>query len=401
MDGGQNSAYRYKKTKHHGFNRGVLSFPLNTYHFLLYTVAMRVQKIDRPFFVIVIILMLVGFLIFSSASLGLLTRDGINISSAIFGQIFLGLFWGSVLMFFTSRIDYKNYKKYSFYIFLASLILTSLVFSPLGFEHGGAKRWLDLGIFSFQPAEFLKLGFVIYLAAWLSSAKKRIHSFKFSILPTVAMLVFTGAILIIQPDMGTFLVIFISAVSMLLVSGVKWKHIFVTILGALGFASVLVLFKPYIWQRILTFLQPSADVLNSGYQIKQSLLAVGSGQIFGRGFGKSIQKFYSLPEPIGDSIFAVTAEEWGFVGCVFLIALFLFFAYRGFHIASKTTDNFGGLLAVGIVILIVSQSFINMASMIGIFPLTGMPLLFVSHGGTALMFTLLEVGIVFNISKHM
>ena len=112
MDGGQNSAYRYKKTKHHGFNRGVLSFPLNTYHFLLYTVAMRVQKIDRPFFVIVIILMLVGFLIFSSASLGLLTRDGINISSAIFGQIFLGLFLGSVLMFFTSRIDYKNYKKY-------------------------------------------------------------------------------------------------------------------------------------------------------------------------------------------------------------------------------------------------------------------------------------------------
>lgn len=361
---------------------------------------MSTKKIDKPFLLIVVTLILSGFFIFSSASLGLLTRDSATLSSVMFNQIVLGLILGSVLMFFTSKINFQIYRKYAFYIFLFSMVLSALVFSPFGLEHGGAKRWLLLMGISFQPAEFLKLGFVIYFAAWLTSVKNLVGSFKYGILPMGVLIALVGLILLNQPDTGTFLVIFITAMGMFFVSGGKWKHIFSMIaVAGVGFATMAYL-RPYIWQRVLTFINPSADALGAGYQIKQSLIAIGSGEWFGRGFGKSIQKFNYLPEPMGDSIFAVTAEEWGFIGSVLLISLFLFFTYRGLHIASNSSHNFGRLLATGIVILIVSQSFINMASMLGIFPLTGMPLLFVSHGGTALMFTLLEVGIILNISKY-
>lgn len=361
---------------------------------------MRTRKIDKPFFIITIVLVVVGFFIFSSASLGLLTRDGIELSSVMFNQIVLGLLLGTVGLLITSRVNYLNYRKYSFYIFLFSLILTALVFTPLGFEHGGAKRWLSLGSISFQPAELLKLGFVMYFAAWLASVKTRVRTFNYGVLPMFIFLGLVGSILYFQPDNGTFLVIFLTAIGMFFVAGAKWKHILlVALISIIGFASIAYM-RPYIWDRVMTFVNPASDTLGSGYQIKQSLIAIGSGQMFGRGFGKSIQKFNFLPEPTGDSIFAVTAEEWGFVGCVLLISLFLLFTYRGLYIASKSNNNFGRLLATGIVILIVSQSFINMASMMGIFPLTGMPLLFVSHGGTALMFTLIEVGIILNISKY-
>ncbi len=358
------------------------------------------RKIDRVFFITVIVLIVVGFLMFFSASLGLLTRDGMSLSSVIFNQIFLGLFLGSIAMAITSNVHYLNHRKYAFYLFVFSLILTALVFTPLGMQHGGARRWLLLAGISFQPAEFLKFGFVVYFAAWLASVKNKVTTFKFGILPMIIMLGLCGLVLINQPDTGTFLVIFITAMSMFFVAGANWKQI-LSVIGAslVGFAG-LIYMKPYILQRFMTFINPSADSLGAGYQVKQSLIAVGSGQWFGRGFGKSIQKFNFLPEPIGDSVFAVTAEEWGFIGSIFLIALFVLFTYRGLKIASVAENSFGRLLAVGIVILIVSQSFINIASMLGIFPLTGMPLLFVSHGGTALLFTLLEVGIVFNISKY-
>ncbi|MBU1557802.1 putative lipid II flippase FtsW [Patescibacteria group bacterium] len=359
------------------------------------------RKIDKPFLITVVILIFSGFFIFSSASLGILTKEGSNLSSVLFNQVFLGLILGTLGMIIASKVNYMHYRKYAFYIFTLSLILSVLVFTPFfGFEHGGAKRWIMIGGQTFQPAEFLKLGFIIYFAAWLTSIKSKVKTFKYGILPMIILLALTGGILLSQPDTGTFLVIFITAMGMLFTAGAKWRHLFGLVATAgVGF-GILTYLRPYVLQRVLTFMDPSADALGAGYQIKQSLIAIGSGQWFGRGFGKSIQKFNFLPEPMGDSIFAVTAEEWGFIGCIFLIALFLFFAYRGLNIASSSTHNFGRLLAIGIVILIVSQSFINMASMLGIFPLTGMPLLFVSQGGTALLFTLLEVGIIFNISKY-
>ncbi len=359
------------------------------------------RKIDKVFAAIIVVLTVSGFFLFMSASLGLLAKDGAEFSSVIFKQALLGLVGGLILLIVLSNIHYQKYKKYAFYIFLTSLFLSCLVFVPgLGIEHGGAKRWLSIAGFSLQPAEFLKLGFVIYFAALLSSFRPKLRQWKYSICPIIILLAIILAISYLQPDYGTFLIIGATAVGMVWAAGVSFKHIAIAVATAFLCVAPLALFRPYIWQRILTFIYPAQDGLNAGYQINQSLIAIGSGGLFGKGFGKSIQKFGLLPEPMGDSIFAVTAEEWGFIGASFLIILFLLFAFRGLKIASRSTDIFGGLLAVGIVILIVSQSFVNIGSMLGIFPIIGMPLLFVSQGGTALLFTLAEAGIILNVSKY-
>jgi len=359
------------------------------------------KRIDKVFFWIVVSLVLLGFFAFTSASLGLLAKEGIKFSDVALNQVFFGIFLGSLALLYFSRVKYTFWQKYGFYIFIASVLATLLVFIPgIGIEHGGAKRWIDLGFVSFQPAEFLKLGLVVYLAALLSSFKPKIKSFSYGFVPLAAVLGVSGLILLSQPDTGTLLVIVITAMTMFIAAGGRWKHVLG--FGALGgiAATILVFLRPYIMDRVVTFLDPSKDPLGLSYQIQQSLIAIGSGGIIGKGFGQSLQKFDYLPEAIGDSIFAIWAEEFGFIGAASLIVLFLFFAIRGLRIARISTTHFGRLLAIGLVILIVSQSFINIASMLGVFPITGMPLLFVSHGGTALFFTLLEVGIILNISKY-
>ncbi len=203
-----------------------------------------------------------------------------------------------------------------------------------------------------------------------------------------------------QSDTKTFVIIILAGLSMLVVAGARWRDIAITGLVGILFVASVAYFRPYARERIMTFLNPASDPLNSGYQIQQSLIAIGSGKVFGRGYGQSIQKFNYLPEPIGDSIFAVYAEEWGFIGSVVLLSFFLFFAFRGCKIASRAGDTFGGLLVLGIVILIIAESFMNIASMLGVIPLSGMPLLFVSHGGTSLIIALSEAGIILNVSKH-
>ncbi len=362
---------------------------------------MKSKSIDKPFFITVIVLTIVGFLIFSSASLGLLTRQGAQFGDVTFNQVVFGIILGGIAMIVASRINYRHWRAYAFYIFLASLILTALTFVPkIGFEHGGAKRWLVIMGFSFQPAEFLKIGFIIYLAAWISGVKHKIATWKQGVLPFMLMVGITGLLLMKQPDTGTFLVLFISGVAMFMAGGGSYKHIVYVLLGSCVGLLLVAYMRPYLWDRITTFLHPEEDSLGASYQIQQSLIAIGGGGLTGRGFGQSVQKFNFLPEPIGDSIFAVEAEEFGFIGSVFLIALYVFFAFRGLKIAQDAPDLFGGLLVVGIVILVLAQSFINMATMLSIFPLTGIPLLFVSHGGTALFTTLAEVGIILNISKY-
>ncbi|MBU1046420.1 FtsW/RodA/SpoVE family cell cycle protein [Patescibacteria group bacterium] len=358
-------------------------------------------KTDKIFAFIVFLLISFGSFLFLSASMGLLAKDNGNFLNVFLKQIGFGLGGGLILMFFLSRLDYRKYKKYAFYIFLGSLIMSCLVFVPgIGFEHGGAKRWLDIFGFSFQPAELLKISFVVYFAAFLSAFKSKLNDWKYSILPILILLSFVAALSFFQPDYGTLVIIIITAFGMLLTAEVNFKHLSIIIGSATLAVIPLALYKTYIIERLLTFLRPAQDALGASYQINQSLVAIGSGGFWGKGFGKSVQKFGLLPEPMGDSIFAVTAEEWGFVGCLFLITLFLLFAIRGLRIATHSTDVFGRLLAIGIVILIVSQSFINIASMLGIFPMIGMPLIFVSQGGTALLFALAEVGILLNISKY-
>jgi cell division protein FtsW len=361
---------------------------------------MKKWKVDKPFLLSVIILMVAGFFIFSSASLGLLAKSGVKYSSVAFSQTVLGLFMGSVAMIITSRVDYKRWKQYAFYLLVVAVILNILVLIPqIGFEHGGARRWFMIGGISFQPSELLKLGFIIYFSAWAAGMKNKMQSFKYGFLPLLVLFAVAGGLLLKQPDTDTFMMLVVSGVAIFLTAGGRWRYI--VLLGVVGVMGItaLAFTRPYVMQRITTFIHPETNAQGSSYQIQQSLIAIGSGGMFGRGFGQSVQKFNFLPEPIGDSIFAVEAEEFGFVGASLLILLFVFFATRGLKIASQVHDPFGRLVVVGIVIMIVSQAFVNIGAMLGVLPLSGITLPFVSHGGTSLFITLLEVGIVLSISK--
>ncbi len=362
---------------------------------------MRSGKIDKLFLGIFILLIFVGFLIFSSASLGLLAREGETFSNVAIKQFFAAIVLGSLVLFITMKIPFSFWKKNAFLLLCGSIFLTILVFVPhVGWSHGGAKRWVALGPISFQPSEFLKIGMLIYFAAWLAKAKDKISQYSHGLIPLCTLLGISAVLMLLEPDTGTFLVIFFTLIGMYLVARGPWRDILIlAVICVLG-VGVLFFYRPYIKERILTFTDPSRDPQGAGYQIQQSLIAIGSGGVFGRGFGQSVQKFSYLPEPIGDSIFAVAGEEFGIAGTLTLIILYLLFAFRGLRIASQSKDSFGGLLACGIVILIISESFINIASMLGLLPLTGIPLIFVSHGGTAALLAMAEVGIILNISKQ-
>ena len=363
---------------------------------------MKGIKVDIPFLLSLAILVAVGFLIFSSASLGLLSKNSIKYTNVAFNQTFFGLFLGSLACIITSKIPFQFYKKNAFFIFIAGIVLSLLVFAPvIGVEHGGARRWVNLGSISFQPSELLKIAYIMYFAAWAARAKDKIQTMSHGLFPFLLVTGITAAVLLAQPDTDTCMVAIFGGLAVFLSAGGKWKHIFLLFIIGLFGLGVIAYTRPYVMNRINTFISPDKNAQGSGYQIQQALIAVGSGGVYGRGFGQSIQKFNFLPEPIGDSIFAVTAEEFGFVGGVLLVLLFVFFALRGLKIAAQTSDVFGRLLVVGIVILIISQAFVNISAMVGILPLSGIPLPFVSHGGTALFITLAEAGIVLNVSKTM
>ena len=359
------------------------------------------KHVDRILLVIILLLVVAGFLIFSSASLGLLAREGARFSSVAFSQIFFGIVGGGIAMFLTSQIYYRNWRKFAFYIFIFTLFLTLLVFIPgIGMEHGGAQRWLTLGSFSLQPSELLKIGFIIYMGTYLSGIQKDIKTFRKGTLPFIGITAITGLILLLQPDTDTFIIMGASATAMFITAGGRWRDVAMMVVGGIVLLTLLAFTRPYIMDRFTSFLDPEHDPQGSSYQIQQSLIAIGSGGISGRGFGQSIQKFEYLPEPIGDSIFAVYAEEFGFIGSVLLVLLLTFFSFRGYKIATHAVDLFGMLLVVGFITLIISQAFLNIASMLALAPIMGLPLPFISHGGTALLATLASVGIILNVSKY-
>lgn len=358
------------------------------------------KGVDKPFLISVIVLAIAGFFIFTSASLGLLVKNEARFTAIAFNQFFLGLCLGSIAMYVTSRIPYAFWKRWSLVLFILSILITILVFVPgIGWKHGGALRWIEIGGFSFQPSEALKVGYIMYLAAFLSKHKERLAKPLFGILPFCLISAIVAIILVLQPDNDTMVMAITAGSVMFFVAGAKLRDIGILFLIAIMGLTAIFITMPYVRERVMTFLRPSENALTSGYQIQQSLIAIGSGGLMGKGFGQSTQKFNFLPEPIGDSIFAVASEEFGFVGSVIIVLLFLFFGFRGLKIALKADDEFGRLLTVGIVILIVSGSFINIAAMLGIIPLSGTPLLFISHGGTALFLTLTMTGIILNVSR--
>lgn len=363
--------------------------------------AKQQKKIDTLFLGVVGILVLLGLLVFVSAAFSVLDSNRAQFFRMLMNQIVLGLIGGGVALYMVMRIPYTFWKKHALVFFVIGLAVTLLVFVPgLGVTHGGARRWLSLGPFSFQPAELLKLAYIVYLSAWLSWIKDKIQDIRWGLMPFLILSGLCAGVLLLQPDTGTVLVMLATGTSLFFLAGAKWRDLGILLLiGIIGFGA-LIATRPYLVDRIKTFADPTSDPLGNSYQIRQSLIAVGSGRIAGRGFGQSVQKFNYLPEPTGDSIFAVLGEEFGYIGSVFLIVLFLGFLLRGVRIAKFAPDTFARLLVTGIVILIVSQSFLNIASVVGLFPLTGLPLIFVSQGGSALLFALIGVGIILNVSKY-
>lgn len=359
------------------------------------------KSIDSLLLILIAILVTGGFLIFSSASLGLLARSGASFGSVAFSQFFFGIIGGGLALLITSNIFYRNWRQYAFYIFLGTALFTLAVFIPgVGMSHGGATRWIDLGFTTMQPSELFKIGFVIYVATLLSGTHKQITTWRYGVLPFVSVLFVTALIMLSLPDTDTFLIMVMAAVAMFVTAGADWKHILLLGLTGIVLLAAVAFMRPYVMDRITTFLDPGSDPQGSGYQVQQSLIAIGTGGWFGRGYGQSIQKFEYLPEPIGDSIFAVYAEEFGFVGSLALILTLAFFTFRGFKIASQSSDLFGMLLVVGFMTLVACQAFLNIAAMAAVAPLSGLPLPFISHGGTALLTTLAALGIVLNVSKY-
>lgn len=315
-------------------------------------------------------------------------------------QIIYGFIPGLFLFLFLSNFSYLNIKKYAAWLLSFNIILLLLVFSPLGVSAGGADRWLNIGGFVFQPSELLKIIFIIYIAAWLSGNEKRKNSFLGGFLPFLIICGVVAFLLIIQPTTSTVAILMATALIIYFASGARISYILATIILGLSLLLAVSYFTPYRWQRIMSFVDPNQNVLGASYHIQQALIAIGSGNIFGVGYGQSTTKINYLPEPIGDSIFAVIAEELGFVGSLALILCFLILITRIFLLAKKTNDQFGQLLLIGFGSIIGIQAIVNIGAISGILPLTGMPLPFISYGGSSLAVFMGISGIIINISKN-
>ncbi len=360
-----------------------------------------VRKPDTVFIGITLSLLIVGIIFFLSAALGIYAKTPGLFKSIVINQFVFGIGGGFILFIAGLKIPYLFWKKHAFVVFMFSLGLMVLVLIPFfSFEHGGARRWLSFGSISFQPAEILKVTFIIYFAAWLAWMKNEVHSFKRVILPFLIILGIMATLLFLQPDTKSFILMCVAGSIMLFISGAPIKHFVVVLsLASIGF-FILVQTTPYIQKRIDTFLHPHSDVRGSSYQLQQAFIAFGSGGVFGTGIGQSVQKFGYLPESHGDSIFAIIGEETGFVGTTICIILYLAFALRGLRISYHAPDQFSRLFVIGFISLITFQAFLNIASLVGLFPLTGVPLVFMSHGGTSLAVTLFIVGIIAQVSSY-
>jgi len=317
-------------------------------------------------------------------------------------QIFYGLLPGLLVLVALAFINYQILKRFAFYMLLASIVLLLIVFIPgIGSEFGTAKSWIIIGNFTMQPAELVKLTFLIYLATWLENrGEKKTSDFTEGLIPFITVLGVVGLLMMLQPDFGTLSIIACMALIVYFVGGGSIKHIIGIIGLGLILVYILMINSTYRAARLTTFLHPEMDPQGIGYHINQAFLAIGSGGFWGRGFGLSRQKFQYLPEVIGDSIYAVIAEELGFIFAAALICGFVYLMYRGFKIAQNAPDTFGKLLAVGIIAWFTIQTFVNIGAMVGLMPLTGVPLPFISQGGSALVVAMGASGILINISRQ-
>lgn len=373
------------------------------------------HRLDYVLLAITACLVILGIMILAGISADFSQKIVGNSTYYLFHQMIWGIGAGILFGLVAFKIPLKKIKKISWILILASLFLMVLVFIPrLGVVSGGAPRWINFGFFTFQPSEFLKLAFIIYLSALLASGSKKAkfenvkakenserESWKFTLFPFLIILAVIIFLFYFQSNASTlFLIGFIGIIMYFCSRTPIWHSLIIGLIGLLG-AVFFITTSSYRINRMLVFLKIIEDPMKLGFQIKQALITIGSGGIFGLGLGMSSQKVGGvLPQTMSDSIFAVFAEETGFIGCLILIFLFLAFLWRGFKIAKESKDRFFQLFSVGFSSWICIQAFINIGAIIGVLPITGIPLPFISYGGSHIMFELFGVGLLLNISKN-
>jgi len=307
---------------------------------------------------------------------------------------------GALLMSFFMRLDYSALQNITYPVLIITLVLLVLVLFPqFGKKVGGAQRWLQLGGFTFQPSELAKFTLILYVVHSLIKKQEKIKDFFYGYLPNLVVLGIFSILFLLQPDMGTTVIMLTVIFILFFIAGIKFSHLFYSILMLLPALCAAVLNSEYQRNRIVSFLNPEKDPLGSGYQIIQSFLAFGRGNIFGMGLGDGRQKLFFLPEPHTDFIFSIIGEELGFVGTVIVVLLFLVIIWRGVQIALKSTDLYGAYLSLGLTSLIGVQAMVNLAVSVGLLPTKGLTLPFVSMGGSSLIVSMVSAGVLLNISK--
>ena len=358
------------------------------------------KKIDYPLFITVILLATFGIIMIYSAS---------NIWALYkFNDAFKfvkhqGLFFiiGLFLLVFISRVKYtKYYEKANIILFTVLILLILVIIPGIGTVRNGSRSWFGIGSFGLQPSEAAKIALIIFTSKYLVNNERNLKDIKKGLLPILGVIFLVFGLIMLQPDFGTGVIIVISTIGLLFIGGVNFKFfIRLGILGVIG-VVVLILMTPYRLERILSFLNPWSDPLGSGFQIIQSLYAIGPGGLFGYGFLNSRQKHFYLPEPQTDFIFSIISEEFGFMGVLIVTSLFLIVIVRGFKIARKSDELFGKYLAFGITFQIAFQAILNLMVVVGLIPVTGVTLPFLSYGGSSLLITLCSIGILLNISRY-
>ncbi|HBB37778.1 MAG: Cell division protein FtsW [Candidatus Magasanikbacteria bacterium GW2011_GWD2_43_18] len=357
---------------------------------------------DYKFLGAICFLVLFGLMVLASASNVMAAQRFDDSYFFVKRQLLYGVLPGILALYVFAKLDYHLLRRLAMFIFVLMIGVLILPFLPgIGSTLGtAAHSWIVIGSFSVQPAEFAKLGSIIFLAAYMSHHVESVTNFKEGFLLTLGLAMIPITLVILQPDIGTVFILFGILFAMLFFGRTRYTH-----LSLLAFAGVILFLimiwaAPYRAARFTTFLHPELDPLGQGYHINQAFLAIGSGGLFGQGLGHSKQKFAYLPEVHADSIYAVMAEELGFIVAAGFLFLLVYIVFLGFKIAKHAPDTFGQLLVAGIMAWFFIQSLLNIGAMVGLLPLTGVPLPFVSHGGTALMVSLAAVGMVVNVSKQ-
>lgn len=358
------------------------------------------KKIDKILLFATITISLFGLLMIYSAS-SIWAEYKFNDSFYYVKHQAIFFLLGLITMTITSKINYEIYYKKSNLIITICLILLILVLIPgIGNVRNGSRSWFGIGSFGIQPSEAAKLGLIIFTSKFLSNSEQYIKSFKKGVLPILSITLLIFGLIMLQPDLGTGVILVMSIIALLFIAGVNMNFFFVSgILGIIGIV-ILIIIAPYRMDRITSFIDPWSDALGTGFQIIQSLYAIGPGGLLGTGFGNSIQKHFYLPEPQTDFIFSIIAEEFGVVGAFIVVGLFSIILYRSIKIATNTKDLFSKYLAFGIVFQIIFQTIMNLMVVIGIIPVTGVTLPFLSYGGSSLLISMASIGIILNISKN-